>query len=120
MGIRPRIRVQSLCFGVATPRVRACAAASSFSSKSPNSNRTAFSSRGQDYGRGKGDKGDHESGNKVMVVVDSSFEAKGALEWALSHAVQTQDTVVLVHVAKAREGEKSFQYFRLSVCNSPF
>ena len=39
------------------------------------------------------------SGNKIMVVVDSSLEAKGGLEWALSHTVQSQDTVVLLHVA---------------------
>ncbi|KAM5570984.1 hypothetical protein ABKV19_011553 [Rosa sericea] len=39
-------------------------------------------------------------GNKIMVVVDSSLEAKGALEWALSHTVQTQDTIVLLHVAQ--------------------
>ncbi|KAL2253862.1 uncharacterized protein LOC105168511 [Sesamum indicum] len=41
-----------------------------------------------------------ESGNRVMVVVDSSPEAKGALEWALSHTVQSQDTIILLHVAK--------------------
>lgn len=39
------------------------------------------------------------AGNKIMIVVDSSLEAKGALEWALIHAVQTQDTIILVHVA---------------------
>nr|GMC56381.1 dirigent protein 22-like [Ipomoea batatas] len=33
-----------------------------------------------------------------MVVVNRSFEAKGALQWALSHAVQSQDTVVLLRV----------------------
>ncbi|KAI3463827.1 hypothetical protein Pfo_020490 [Paulownia fortunei] len=41
-----------------------------------------------------------ECGNRVMVVVDSSPEAKGALEWALSHTVQSQDTIILLHVAK--------------------
>ncbi|KAK6148634.1 hypothetical protein DH2020_019546 [Rehmannia glutinosa] len=43
---------------------------------------------------------DCEHGNRVMVVVDSNPEAKGALEWALSHSVQTQDTIVLLHVAR--------------------
>ncbi|KAK6261766.1 hypothetical protein QUC31_007582 [Theobroma cacao] len=43
------------------------------------------------------------SGNKVMVVVDASVEAKGALEWALSHTIQSQDTIVLLHVAKPRK-----------------
>lgn len=101
--VRPRFKLHSLCVGHArTPRVRACSA-SSFGSKFAN--RTEFSSNGvQDSGRDN--KGD-ESGNKVMVVVDSSFEAKGALDWALSHTIQSQDTVVLVHVARPlREGQK--------------
>lgn len=101
--VRPRFKLNSLCVGHArTPRVRACSA-SSFGSKFAN--RTEFSSNGvQDSGRDN--KGD-ESGNKVMVVVDSSFEAKGALDWALSHTIQSQDTVVLVHVARPlREGQK--------------
>ncbi|GFP88410.1 hypothetical protein PHJA_000984700 [Phtheirospermum japonicum] len=44
-----------------------------------------------------------ECGNRVMLVVDSSPEAKGALEWALSHTVQSQDTIILLHVAKQDE-----------------
>lgn len=52
---------------------------------------------------------DVKSGNKIMVVVDSSLEAKGALEWALSHTVQSQDTIVLLHVAKPskQQGQKT-------------
>lgn len=104
---RPRIKLHNLCIGHATPRVRACSS-SSFRSKSSSTasttkyaNRTEFPSS-EDSGRDKG-----ETGNKVMVVVDSSFEAKGALDWALSHTVQSQDTVVLVHVARPfSEGEK--------------
>ncbi|XP_022966082.1 uncharacterized protein LOC111465801 [Cucurbita maxima] len=42
-----------------------------------------------------------EIGNRIMVVVDSSFGGKGALEWALSHAVQNQDSIILLHVAKS-------------------
>lgn len=95
--VRPRIKLRSLCIGhVATPRVRACSSASSFGSKFAN--RTEFPSNGV-HDSGRDSKGD-ESGNKVMVVVDSSFEAKGALDWALSHTIQSQDTVVLVHVAR--------------------
>lgn len=37
-------------------------------------------------------------GNRVMVVIDSSIEAKAALHWALSHTVQSRDTVILLHV----------------------
>ncbi|KAL3529641.1 hypothetical protein ACH5RR_008963 [Cinchona calisaya] len=43
------------------------------------------------------------TGNRVMVVVDSRIEAKGALQWALSHTVQSQDTIILLHVAKPSE-----------------
>ncbi|XP_076890129.1 uncharacterized protein LOC143541108 [Bidens hawaiensis] len=42
---------------------------------------------------------DDGCGNKVMVVVDSSNESKGALQWALDHTVQNQDTMILLHVA---------------------
>ncbi|XP_075479705.1 uncharacterized protein LOC142520559 [Primulina tabacum] len=41
-----------------------------------------------------------ECGNRVMVVVDSSPEARGALDWVLSHTVQSQDKIILLHVAK--------------------
>lgn len=41
-----------------------------------------------------------ESGNRVMIVVDSSPETRVALEWALSHTVQSHDTIVLLHVAR--------------------
>lgn len=37
---------------------------------------------------------------KIMIVVDSSLEAKGALQWALSHTVQNQDKVILLCVTK--------------------
>ena len=52
------------------------------------------------------DNGVELTGNKIMIVVDSSLEAKGALEWALSHTVQSQDTVVLLHVANpSKQGD---------------
>lgn len=57
----------------------------------------------------EGFKAGPEIGNKIMVVVDSSLEAKGALEWALSNTIQTQDTIILLHVAKpSRRGEITF------------
>ncbi|KAI5579572.1 hypothetical protein POPTR_008G109000v4 [Populus trichocarpa] len=39
-------------------------------------------------------------GRKIMIVVDSSIEAQGALQWALSHTVQSQDLLILLHVTK--------------------
>ncbi|KAL6969685.1 hypothetical protein U1Q18_029392 [Sarracenia purpurea var. burkii] len=48
------------------------------------------------------------SGRKIMVVVDSSLEAKGALQWALTHTVQNQDILILVHVSKpSKQGGES-------------
>nr|XP_043637756.1 uncharacterized protein LOC122608728 [Erigeron canadensis] len=44
---------------------------------------------------------DDGCGNKVMVVVDSSIESKGALQWALDHTVQNQDTIILLNVVTA-------------------
>ncbi|WVZ12581.1 hypothetical protein V8G54_017111 [Vigna mungo] len=90
---KPRIR---LWFGHATPRVRACSA-STFRSKSPSSASTKYANRTEFSGHHSNEA---EAGNKIMVVVDSSFEAKGALDWALSHTVQSQDTLVLVHVSR--------------------
>lgn len=57
-----------------------------------------------------GSKPESECGNnRVMVVVDQSLEAKGALQWALSHTVQSQDTVILLHVTKpSKQGSTSF------------
>ncbi|XP_031274433.1 uncharacterized protein LOC116132893 [Pistacia vera] len=46
------------------------------------------------------------TGNKVMVVVDSSLDAKVALEWALSHTVQNQDTILLLYVNNSKSSKK--------------
>ncbi|CAN0871219.1 hypothetical protein LINGRAHAP2_LOCUS9788 [Linum grandiflorum] len=43
--------------------------------------------------------GSMNNNNKVMVVVDSGAEAKAALELALSHTVQTHDSILLLYVA---------------------
>lgn len=62
------------------------------------------------------------TGNKVMVVVDSSLDAKGALEWALSHTIQNQDTILLLYVnnvKSSKQGElvtlSSFQFLLLKL-----
>ncbi|GAB2276699.1 hypothetical protein Dimus_011415 [Dionaea muscipula] len=51
-------------------------------------------------GDGDGQNSDTQNGNRIMILIDSSQEAKGALQWALSHAVQKEDTVILLHIAK--------------------
>ncbi|CAL5441976.1 unnamed protein product [Camellia sinensis] len=50
-----------------------------------------------------------EAGNRVMVVIDSGLDAQGALQWALSHTVQSQDTIVLLHVSKPSKQESNSQ-----------
>ncbi|KAI3885539.1 hypothetical protein MKX03_009237 [Papaver bracteatum] len=39
-------------------------------------------------------------GRRIMIVVDSSLEAKGVIQWALSHTIQNQDTLVLLYITK--------------------
>ncbi|KAF8399656.1 hypothetical protein HHK36_015526 [Tetracentron sinense] len=43
---------------------------------------------------------------RIMIVVNSSLEAKGALQWALTHTVQSQDTIILLCVTKPSEQEE--------------
>ncbi|KAJ8494025.1 hypothetical protein OPV22_015746 [Ensete ventricosum] len=49
-----------------------------------------------------------EGGRRIMVVVDPSPEAKAALQWALSHSVRSDDTVVLVQNVRpsCKHGER--------------
>lgn len=54
-----------------------------------------------DYG-GSYEEENGGTGNKVMVVVDSSLDAKGALEWALSHTVQNRDTILLLYIKQGQ------------------
>ncbi|CAA0833048.1 Adenine nucleotide alpha hydrolases-like superfamily protein [Striga hermonthica] len=54
------------------------------------------------------DKSRAIGGRKVMVVVDSSMEAKNALQWALSHTLQNHDILVLLHVIRpSKQGDQS-------------
>ncbi|KAF9624424.1 hypothetical protein IFM89_011432 [Coptis chinensis] len=46
-------------------------------------------------------------GRRIMIVVDSSLEAKCALQWVLSHGVQSQDTIILLYVINSKQGKKS-------------
>ncbi|OIW18532.1 hypothetical protein TanjilG_13284 [Lupinus angustifolius] len=118
-------RLHSLCISIGhvTPHVRACSS-SSLRTKSSSSdsikyaNITEYSSHDSSSRLDNSDKESAENGNKVMVVVDSTFEGKGALEWALSHTVQTHDTVILVHVTRpTREGGESPRKFNLKAYN---
>lgn len=58
-------------------------------------------------GSNSGDGNVGANGRKIVIVVDSSFEAEGALQWALSHTVQNQDKILLLHVIKpSKKGPK--------------
>ncbi|PKU86050.1 hypothetical protein MA16_Dca001881 [Dendrobium catenatum] len=46
-------------------------------------------------------------GRKIMIVVDSSRESKVALQWALSHTAQSQDTILLLNVVKPSSSSSS-------------
>uniref|UniRef100_A0A3Q7H7X6 Uncharacterized protein n=1 Tax=Solanum lycopersicum TaxID=4081 RepID=A0A3Q7H7X6_SOLLC len=48
-------------------------------------------------------------GRQIMIVVDSSLEAKNALQWALTHTVQSHDLLVLLYVTKpsSKQGPKA-------------
>ncbi|RWW44091.1 hypothetical protein BHE74_00050178 [Ensete ventricosum] len=57
-----------------------------------------------------------EGGRRIMVVVDPSPEAKAALQWALSHSVRSDDTVVLVqNVRPSCKHGKGSEMARLSL-----
>lgn len=107
-----------MCRGRAVTRVRKrvqrlsyCSPSSSSSSKLPPSvtskvRSDAGAGNGRCYGGngasmvdvagGKKDGG----GRRVMVVADGRAEAVGALEWALSQAVRSNDSVLLLAVVK--------------------
>ncbi|KAL0296827.1 UNVERIFIED_CONTAM: hypothetical protein Sradi_6734800 [Sesamum radiatum] len=62
----------------------------------------------KDDSGGAAEKPAAASGRKIMIVVDSSVEAKNAVQWALSHTVQNQDTIVLLCVTKpSKQGDES-------------
>ncbi|XP_073314680.1 uncharacterized protein [Primulina huaijiensis] len=47
------------------------------------------------------------NGRRIMIVVDSSMEAKHAVQWALSHTVQSQDIIILFYVTKpSNQGDR--------------
>ncbi|XP_034673909.1 uncharacterized protein LOC117905110 [Vitis riparia] len=102
---RARTRLPSLCVSRAMARVRV-RSWTPWSKPTSNSIRRGGKNEFSGNGMGKSFSSNVEmgwcgGGNRIMVVVDSSIEAKGALEWALSHAVQPQDTLLLFHVTKS-------------------
>lgn len=92
--IRPLVKVRSPPIKSKLPDVINSATSDSDHNKCNNS--------GINVGEEKSNDGHKlvSNGRKIMIVVDSSNEAKGALQWSLTHTVQSQDKVVLVYVIK--------------------
>lgn len=115
--IQVRPRLLRLCTGRGTARVRTRSPPQqqqqykrSYSSiKTEELTTSEFSSKNSTEMH-YDDDDDHNTselcGNRVMIVVDSSVEAKGALHWALSHTVQVQDTIILMHVLVTKKTSK--------------
>lgn len=61
--------------------------------------------------------GDKETGSnggdsaKVMIVIDSSMEARDAVQWALSHVVRNHDVVILLHVVQPSRLGAQYLFF---------
>ncbi|XP_062209331.1 uncharacterized protein LOC133911147 [Phragmites australis] len=97
-------RVQRLSYSYSSPKPPAAALAGGGSKTSKSS---AGGGAGGCYVEGNGalivevGSGKKDgAGRRVMVVVDGRTEAAGALQWALSQAVRSNDTVVLLAVVK--------------------
>ncbi|XP_051145506.1 universal stress protein PHOS34-like [Andrographis paniculata] len=96
------------------------------SSSSPSQSRHCQNSIANNAGDGDGDGDDREKdggeksgGRRIMIVVDSSVEAKNAVQWALSHTVQNHDVVILLHVLKpsaSKQGDKDLKIPEFLTC----
>ncbi|KAJ6910434.1 hypothetical protein NC652_021186 [Populus alba x Populus x berolinensis] len=90
--IRPRVRVRP-------PPIQAKPNLNSTTNDQNNENPDSVVGDQEKPGNSEG-KPVELIGRKIMIVVDSSIEAQGALQWALSHTVQSQDLLILLHVTK--------------------
>ncbi|RRT59931.1 hypothetical protein B296_00034633 [Ensete ventricosum] len=94
---RTSTRLPSFCLNRVTTRVRVRSPAIESRPLSPQASKV---SNVDDEFAADGATKEMEQGRRIMIVVDRSSEAKAALHWALSHSVQSNDTVVLVEVTK--------------------
>ncbi|XP_074557099.1 uncharacterized protein LOC141813098 [Curcuma longa] len=85
------------CFGVkkkaAMPSIRLGSPRPSWATEPQTPPVTAQAPANGDGWKGLG-------GRRVVVVVEAEAEAKGTLQWALSHSLQDDDTLVLVAVVR--------------------
>ncbi|KAM0854418.1 hypothetical protein ACQ4PT_050443 [Festuca glaucescens] len=100
-------RLPALCHGRAATRVRKrvqrlshCSSSNSRLPSAVTCSKVRNNAGAGDGGSWYGCSGASGGGRRVMVVVDGRAEAVGALEWALSQAVRSNDDVVLLAVVK--------------------
>ncbi|RWW70201.1 hypothetical protein BHE74_00022131 [Ensete ventricosum] len=101
---RTSTRLPSFCLNRVTTRVRVRSPAIESRPLSPQASKV---SNVDDEFAADGATKEMEQGRRIMIVVDRSSEAKAALHWALSHSVQSNDTVVLVEVTKPSKHGKA-------------
>lgn len=112
-----RSKITAFCMSPAVARICARSPCQSYKKtdsffKSDGNSDHSSKSSGDLSFNGDVSKLENDGGNRIMVVVNSSFEAKGALQWALSHTVQSQDSIILLHVAKpSKHGKLSVPLF---------
>ncbi|KAL8141880.1 hypothetical protein V2J09_014912 [Rumex salicifolius] len=116
--VRVRTRFRNVCFRISKARIRVRALAlqsnPAYNSipKADRKTNDLYEDVDGDTPRGSEDEGDSPNsvdgksinGNRILVVIDSTKEAKGALDWALTHTVQKEDTIILLHIAKTKIG----------------
>nr|CAD1822583.1 unnamed protein product [Ananas comosus var. bracteatus] len=135
---RIRIRPPAAAAAAATAAAAAAAAAEAGVGKKPDSCQPPTLACGDDEVKkdqnaddGCGDEeAEKEDARVVMVAVDRSPDAKTALLWALSHAVQSHDSLLLLDVVKPpkstekqcekERGPKDYQllYAMKSICQT--
>lgn len=108
--MRVRVKLPGFCMNRTAVHVRSRNSPSQLYKKAldlikSDDNKSEFSSKNSiemNYNTDES-KTDSENGinNRVMLVVDTSLEANGALQWALTHTVQSQDTIILLSVIKS-------------------
>ncbi|RWV85863.1 hypothetical protein GW17_00052309 [Ensete ventricosum] len=116
---RTSTRLPSFCLNRVTTRVRVRSPAIESRPLSPQASKV---SNVDDEFAADGATKEMEQGRRIMIVVDRSSEAKAALHWALSHSVQSNDTVVLVEVTKPSKHGKARKWCLLveqCVCRGP-
>ncbi|XP_021730274.1 uncharacterized protein LOC110697224 [Chenopodium quinoa] len=101
--VRVHTKIPGSCFKISKARIRSPPLQSNPAYNSIKSGKSEYFENecGSSFSSEESsEKGEPKEGNRIMIVVDATLQAKGALQWALSHTVQKEDTVILLHLAK--------------------